>query len=556
MSYVEDNAQAGIKVFREHTVDIDPESKSNKIGALITDQSNDTGQYTLALPGDEAGWLFCTSSETRDIGSWSQAVPAMLTDSGIIPILNKALAIDTNYAYKTEATSGNDETKVRVAEETEVGTPGIIVQCLNQASHEQIFFPLGAGNIKVDWLSAGNESTKIYGVAVDGTTDLTNVGTTKDFLYVDTSFVYVHTDTKFRYDGTKKGKLDFANSAIPTAGAGETLYNVRPYFDSGSGLWKWYIVVTDGTGIVADNTNVIDSSTYIYGAAVGGGADVANKGSAKEVFYVDDNLLYITTAAKFRQDNTNKGVLDFQSAAPPTPAAGQTLYQPTLHFSGGKWQWYVAVDDAGGGVFCRVAWKYGDEGDFSEGETVTFDANTDTWTGTGTKIWVDWDLSKAVKFETAGTNTIFEAKIVKADHERLNQTRDLYRLISCASDNGETITHVDKISVSANKLSGYLLSNDVIPFPWLSSEGNRINTIIDVNTLPNSMQFRIPKEWDTLDLIANWKFVEVADISKSLPFYAIPIRPIMEDTEANIYNSYYEDGQSKTIATYKRVGVL
>uniref|UniRef100_A0A6H1ZGI7 Uncharacterized protein n=1 Tax=viral metagenome TaxID=1070528 RepID=A0A6H1ZGI7_9ZZZZ len=553
MSYVDDNAQSGIKVFREHTADIDPESKSNKIGALITDQSNDTGQYTLALPGDEAGWLFCTNSETRDIGSWSQAVPAILTESGIIPIFNKALAIDTNYAYKTEATSGNDETKIRVAEETEVGTPGIIVQCLNQASHEQIFFPLGAGNIKVDWLSAGNESTKIYGVAVDGTTDLANVGTTKDFLYVDTSFVYVHTDTKFRYDNTLKGRLDFANSSIPTAGAGETLYNVRPYFDSGSGLWKWYIVVTDGTGIVADNTNVVDSSTYIYGAAVGGGADPGNKGSCKEIFYIDDNIPYIQTTAKFRQDNTNKGVLDFQSAAPPTPAAGQTLYQPTLHFSGGKWQWYVAVDDAGGGVFCRVAWNYSSEGDFSEGETVTYNATTDAWTGTGTKIWVDWEKSKAVKFETAGTFTIFEAKILKPNHVRKNQTRDLYRLISCVEDGGFCITHIEKIDIAEGLISGYVLSNDDVLLPWIGADGNRIVTTIDVAEIPNIIQTRIPKEWDTG--VGNWKFVEIADISKALPWYAIPVRPIMEDPETSMYNSYYSDGQDITIATYKRVGV-
>jgi len=436
MSYINDNEQSGWKPYRDHSSDKDVEMKACKQGCQVDSQSDETGAYSISLPGQESGWLYCIAS-TRNISTWSQAVPAMLTEeNGIIPILNKSLALDTSFAYKTEATSGNDASKIRVAEETEEGTPGIIVQCLNQDSHEQIFFPLGGGALKVDHLTAGNESSKIYDIKVDGTTDLTNIGTTKDLWYVDSNRAYIHTDVRFRYDATKKGRLDFASTTAPAATAGETLYNVRPYWDVSSGLWKWYVVITDGTGIVADNTNAIDSSTNIYGAVVGGGADSANKGSCKEVFYIESNFPYIKTAAKFRYDSSNKGPIDFRSGAAPSPSAGETQYQVPLYLYDGAWTGFVNIADESAGTFCRVAWNFSEEQDLSEAETVTYNSSTDKWTGTGTKIWIDWKRSRSVKFETAGTNTIFEAHLVAAEHTRANQTRKLYRLTNCVDDAG------------------------------------------------------------------------------------------------------------------------
>lgn len=553
MSYINDNQNQGWKTYRDHTPDVtDLDRRSTRQGIIIVTQDDTTGKYNVQLPGDEGGWLHW-GANTRVFGSWSQAVPAIKTEeNGLRPILDKTLALDSSFAYKTASSIVGDVTKYREAEETEDGTPGILLQCLNQDSHEQIFFPLGASQIRVDWKSAGNESTKIYDVKADGTIDLANFGLTKDLWYVDTSRAYIHTDARFRYDATKKGRLDFSSSSIPAASAGETLYNVGCYWDYGSGLWKWYVVVTDGTGIVADNTNAVDSSTYIYGAVAGGGADPANKGSMKEVFYIESNFPYIKTGASFRYDATKKGPIDFRSGAVPSPTAGETQYQVPLYFSGGAWSGFVNIADESAGTFCRVAWNFDEEQDLSEGETVTYDSGKDTWTGTGTKIWIDWQKSRSVKFETAGTNTIFEAVLIASNYTRRNQARDLYRLTNCADDNGYIITHMQKSSVSAGRVTGYLLSDEISSFPWEEAIGSRIKTRIGVSDLPNKMQSRIAAEWDTRE--QDWNFVEVNDISKSLPWYFAPIKPIVSDPDNSIYESYYQTNNfSQPIAKYKRV---
>ncbi len=549
MSYMNDNEQSGWKVFREHSADVDTEMKANKQGAMITAQSDITGEYTIVLPGDEAGWLHCAEN-TRALGAWGQAVPCMLTEeNGIIPILDKALTLDTSFAYKTEASSGNDSTKFRTAEEGENGTPGILVQCLNQDSHEQIFFPLGASTLKVDWLSSGNESSKVYGVKIDGTVDTANVGTTKDIWRVDGSQVHLITDASFYMDATKKGALDFSSDPVPAASMGETLYNVKCYFDGTK--WKWYIVVSDGTGIVSDNTNAIDSSTSIFGAVAGGGADAGNKGSFKEIVYVESNFPYIPTTAKFRYDTTKKGALEFSSGAVPAPSSGETLYNPKFYFDGTIWKQYIVISDSGSPtVNVRVAWNFNFTEDLTEGEVVNYDPVTEKWTGSGTKVWIDWSLSKAVKFETGGDNTIFQADLVVTDKVRRNQTRDLYKLTLCTDDSGSAITHLYTKNTEINMLEGELLSSDLGELPWLGLESSKILTQIGGSFLINKMKCRVPKEWNTAE--GNWQYVELTDFSRSLPYYFSPARPIMSDPMLKKYDSWYEGNNSLTIATYYR----
>lgn len=149
-----DNQNQGIKVFREHTTGIDNDRKNTQQGQTITAQS-DIGVYTVTDSGDECGWVFTppATGQRHDMGAWSHAHPAILksSDSKVYPVKDKTLAIDTDFAAKTQDSSaGSDATKIRVAEDTSDGSVGIVLQCLNDDAHEQIFFAGGSSKYVKD----------------------------------------------------------------------------------------------------------------------------------------------------------------------------------------------------------------------------------------------------------------------------------------------------------------------------------------------------------------------------------------------------------------------
>ena len=248
------------KVYREITALVEPDRKSTQQGVEITAQSTVedmtegaevwVGDYTMVNAGDEASWGYTApkDNETRNaLGSYSQAIPALLkTEGGVFVIKDKTQALDADYASKTESGSaGNSSSSVRVAEETAAGTPGIICTCLNGASQEQIFFPMGAGKIKVDNINSPDTSTKIYDTLTGGEVSTTNIGKTSDILQIESSVACIKVLSQFTdYTGTKNGMLDFSTGAFPSTVTPETPanYEVKCEWSAGANRWKWYAI--------------------------------------------------------------------------------------------------------------------------------------------------------------------------------------------------------------------------------------------------------------------------------------------------------------------------
>lgn len=245
---LQDSSIQGYKIYRDKTASVDNDRKATQQGVEVTAQSDTTGKYTVVNGGDEQGWIYTHPKDTdtrHNVGSYAQVYPAILrdSDSKIIPILDKSLAEDTNYAEKTQSTSpGDSSTMASVAETASTGTPGIVVGCLNHETQEQIFFPLGESRIKVDHKTEGNLSTKIYDVKADGTLDLTNVGTTKDFLYIEDDETNIRVESKFRMDATKKGPLDFKTTTLPSLDTPTESGNFEVKCVWNTDKWSWYAI--------------------------------------------------------------------------------------------------------------------------------------------------------------------------------------------------------------------------------------------------------------------------------------------------------------------------
>lgn len=138
-----------LKIYREHNTDINAEDKASQQGCIVTDQSEETTLYTTENQGDEQGWLWW-GANTRAIGSYAQLALAIVSRDGyILPVHNHVLTGDVLYAEKQliTTTAADDPTKVLQlgGDAPEVGEIGLVVQSLNDESHEQFFFPLTAG---------------------------------------------------------------------------------------------------------------------------------------------------------------------------------------------------------------------------------------------------------------------------------------------------------------------------------------------------------------------------------------------------------------------------
>ncbi len=120
--------------------------------------------------------------------------------------------------------------------------------------------------IIVDNTTIGNTSTHLYGATAGGEADPANVGHTKDIMYVDSNCAYIPIAAGFRYDGTKKGSLDFTTGTEYPASVeaeGTTAYAVKLAWEAGApGRWKWYtkIDATESTLYAVIRWN--DDKTY------------------------------------------------------------------------------------------------------------------------------------------------------------------------------------------------------------------------------------------------------------------------------------------------------
>lgn len=556
------------KIFREHTASIDEDYKGTQKGYLVTDQS-DEGEYTTDLPGDLACYAYWAEN-TRRLGAWAQVFPAKMTASGILPLAGQSLAADTEFAAKSVVLTpaSDDHTKVLPVdlETPDTDDLGLVVQCANQDSHELLFFPLAAASkIKVDWLSPGNESTKVYGCDVAGEADLTNVGTTKDLWRVESNVLYLHTLGEFYQASTANhGPLSFQSSAFPgLVPPASTVYTVETKlaYDSGTGTWRWYTLLPDPGVILVDWASPGNTSSKIYGTDVTGAADPANVGTTKDLWRVEDSVAYFHTLGEFYQATTaNHGPLSFQEEGYPTlspPEETPYTVETFCAHDGSEWRWYTNI--GGGGestVYARIRWDHDGEIDYSEGEILTYDADTDDYTATGTLIWIDFASSRAIRFETGGNGTIFEVRRTRESVDRVGKVRDLYVVKQCREDAGHEITHfrvTNKSGGGTYGALGWIMSDygdEALNAPWLNEDGAKILTTIGGIDQANRTLCRIPREWD-LSQVEDFKFLEISSGGRGLPFLFRPIRPRLDSNTTPVYRSGIEVG-GIPIAHYRR----
>lgn len=560
------------KIFREHTASVDDDYKGTQKGYLITDQT-DEGEYTTALPGDLAGYAYWAEN-TRRLGAWAQVFPAKMTAGGLLPLRGQSLATDTEFAAKSVVLSAatNDHTKVLPVDlaTPSTGDIGLVIQCANQDSHELLFFPVASASvIKVDWTTTppSNFSTLVYGVDALGDPDPLNVGTTKEVWRVEGNVLYNHTLAEFYQAATANhGPLSFQATAYPgLVPPASTVYTVETLmaYDSVSGKWRWYTLLPDPGVILVDWSSPGNTSSKLYGTDILGAADPANVGTTKEIFRIESNVSYIHTAAEFYQvSSTNHGPLEFQAdvfpdLAPPEETPYTVETKLAYDAVGGTWRWFTQIGGSGEStVYARIRWNHDGENDLSEGEILTFDADADEYTATGTLIWIDWESSLAIQFETGGDDTIFEVRKTREDVDRNGKVRDLYVVKMCREDAGHEITHfrVTQKTGGSHKVLGWPMTDygDVdLNAPWLNEDGAKILTTIGGIQYASITLARLPREWD-LALVEDYRFLELSGQGRGLPWLFRPIRPRLNSNVDPVYRSGVEVG-GISIASYRRV---
>ena len=449
------------KIYREHTAGVPVDWKATQKGVLVTDQAIDTTIYTKSLPGDEVGWVYW-HKDSRVFGAWGQIIPCVATDAAgsIKPLAGQGLGADSTFAAKTVvlAAATNDHSKARSISGflPTSGELGFVVQCPNQDTFEQIWFPASSTSLKVD------------------------------------------------------------------------------------------------------NTTPTTFSTPVYGVLPGGAIDPANVGKLDNVWYVESNTINIKDTASFRQDATKKGALTFQTSVFPTMAPpDETPYivETKLAFNAatGKWRWYTQI--GGGGestTYARIAWNYDLTGDLSEAEIVTWNAETSEWVGSGTLVWISVEYSSACKFETAGTGTIFEVKLVTALYNRNGTVRDLYKTKAVYLDAGSKITHCYTTAkdVGNVRLICQMLARGQQNPVWSGLESAKIKTQIGAPVITNTLPIRLPEGWDITGS-EDYNYLELLMMERGLFLYFRPIRPVKNDNEIEVYRSAETYGEG-TIATYRR----
>lgn len=143
---IKDSNQNGIFIARDSSTDVIVDRKGVPYAVECTALPDDSSLPTYKSMGDIQGYGYTKpkDGDTREnLGTYSMAIPSILSYSEkILPILNKELAKDENYAEKElSSVEGDSDSTVREAEYTSDGTPGIIATCLNHEQQEQVFFP-------------------------------------------------------------------------------------------------------------------------------------------------------------------------------------------------------------------------------------------------------------------------------------------------------------------------------------------------------------------------------------------------------------------------------
>ncbi|HDI51742.1 MAG TPA: hypothetical protein ENF45_03835 [Bacteroidetes bacterium] len=554
MAWIEDRAQKGYKVYREHTKDVKEDRKNTNQGLQIDEQDDTTGEYTTSRPGDENCWCFWDIGQTpagasppegtqnrdifpsvymiehalpnapepRQFGSWAQVFATASRPEGLFPIDTKQGDIDPRYKGKkiiNEQTAA-DDTKVKTAIGANMphGFPGLVVQTANSEQHENLFFPSG-GLLTCSHFKEGL-STKILRVTGTGWLDITTPASL---------------DSLFRVTKNEQNQgilaINFDKSGVDTTGY------AAGFFDQ-------------------DGSKVVGYLSKAKGGPLCGGHPLSDKhklGSNDEGLSV--NPAHISTEANFYLDKDKDGPLEFENI--PFPAVSEPSdpdYIAPAHLAFDpdkqKWRWYVAIDTGTTTIAARVLFNYDGTTDMSEGEICTIDKDGNI-TPSGSLVWIDFQSSLAVQFSTLGDKTLFEIRRIAGQVQRGGGIRDLYRLSTCRYDQGNRITHARTLAKLTGKLVVNPLSADLV-MPqkvWDNPAGATLKVTIGGAVKEYKFTVRVPAQWKS-DSPENWLYTEISDVSRGLPFYVRPVKPILEDEANKIYKSREFVG-TNTIAMYR-----
>ena len=533
-----DRAKDLYKVFREHTEGIKNDRTNTRQGYTVENQSEIDGRYELSNPGDENGWGFwkhgfvensnidpkensrvlslsnymidnpiIENLDNREISTYFQAAPVIMKKNGIYAIFSGDVGNILQGKEIIDIEENNpDKVKNILGFNSPGGMPGILVQSLDQAKHNQYFVP--SGNIlSVDHFFGGL-STRIAEVKENGYVDV-------EFAALDCFFNMAKDEA-----GAKIIGLNCSKSGKDTTGYGLT-------------VWQG-----DGHKIVAYLSNIKNGILH----PGNDGEDKHQIGTAEDGTII--NPVHIDTNANFYMDKTKDGPLDIENGVffPATQEPSEIEYYAPIHCrynnNKGKWGWYVA-QSTGSDVLAlaRVAWNI-QEIDLSEAEIVTYSTETGEYTATEVKVWIDAWKSEGVSFETAGTNTIFRLKLVKKEHSRLGDVRDLYRISHCIEDYGNFFTHFKTTLKTNNQCVGQLLSKSLVDPVWDDSVAAKIKTIINNIEKDNIWRARISEQWNADQ--ENYNYLELSGLAKGIWSLFRPIQPVLDNImeNENKYKSY------------------
>ena len=167
-------------------------------------------------------------------------------------------------------------------------------------------------------------------------------------------------------------------------------------------------------------------------------------------------------------------------------------------------------------------------------------------------VWISVEYSSACKFETAGTGTIFEVKLVTALYNRNGTVRDLYKARAVYLDAGSKITHCYTTAkdVGNVRLICQMLARGQQNPVWSGLESAKIKTQIGAQVITNTLPIRLPDGWDITGS-EDYNYLELLMMERGLFLYFRPIRPVKNDNEIEVYRSAETYGEG-TIATYRR----
>lgn len=580
--YIDDSQRGGVFPFRDHDVDTIPDM-STRIGVTIVriseiigtseeedlenagnwecwqyweqdpEKANNVLPQGDVIEGDPeitrklepAGYMRRGNPDVvqraiaRDVGAWMQCTPVAVGEENgekiVKPIHSKIGGLDKDFKgkkFKTSEFDGNSQELIKPIAGSPVpgGFPGVCVQGTNSKDYENFFVP--AGHIlSVDHKSDEGSSTRVLDTQQDGFIDVSN----KEAAGLHSAwkiFKNERNEKVVAITGNKSGKDSTGHGAIvlnPKFGEDDSV-------PQGVDLGKLCYLSSEMGGILTAGSPSADNHRI--------GLNQENKEIVPA--HIDADI------AKFYKSPGKDGAIKFTDKNFPI-IDGVTVIESDLIFdpASGNWRILTLLEEQENlRKFARIRWNFAEVSggafvDLSEGQIVDIDGNV----GEIELVWIDYRKSSGVFFNTAGNSTIFQVRKIAEGVRRDGATRDLYLAETVIKDEGQSIRYVE-ISDKQN-LAARLLSGDA---PWLDPNNNSIKTQIGQQIQDNFVIAKIPQQWDIVANGADYKYLEVSDLSRGIDVFFSPICPTPVDKdflENGLMESAEKMNNETPIATYK-----